>query len=373
MVRARLPVLFAVVLHAGCSVDNPSAGSVPPTPAVAARVAAAISSDQVPTDPDDPAIWLHPTDPARSLVIGTNKVAAPEGALVVYGLDGRIRQTISGIDRPNNVDVEYGFVFAGKPIDIVVTTERLRHQLRVFRIDPADGRLIGIGEVPVLAGQAGEGAEPMGIALYKRPADARIFAIVAPKTGATSDYLWQYLLTDSGRSSVQGRLVRRFGTFSGLGPQPDEEGEIEAVVVDDELGYVYYADEQFGIRKWHADPDHAEAGRELAVIGRSQYAGDREGLAIITASGGGGYLLSSDQIEGGTILRVYRRRGPAERPHDHGDAVFSVETPADSTDGVDATSAPLPGFPEGMVVMMNSEPRNFLFFRWDDLVAGARR
>jgi 3-phytase len=367
-------LLSSVIFVAGCGNGNDiTAGSAPPPVVVATRVEAAVSSDQVPTDPDDPAIWLHPTNPAQSLVIGTNKVAAPDGALVVYGLDGKIRQTISGIDRPNNVDVEYGFRHGAEAIDIAVTTERLKHRLRVFRIDPVKGTLVGIGEVPVLVGQTGEAAEPMGIALYKRPSDSRIFAIVAPKTGGKSDYLWEYALTDSGSGRITGRLVRRFGTFSGIGPVPDEEGEIEAVAVDDELGYVYYADERFGIRKWHADPDHADAGRELAVIGQSSYMGDREGLAIITSPGGLGYLVSSDQIEGGTILRVYRRSGPPDRPHEHGDALFSVETPADATDGVDATSAPLPGFPKGMVVMMNSEPKNFLFFRWDQLEKAGRR
>ena len=48
------------------------------------------------------------------------KVAAPAGAIVVYGLDGKIRQTIGGIDRPNNVDVEYGFRFGGQSVDIAV-------------------------------------------------------------------------------------------------------------------------------------------------------------------------------------------------------------------------------------------------------------
>jgi 3-phytase len=370
---ASLLILSATAAIAACGKgQEASTVGAPPPSVVATRLEAAVSSEQVPTDPDDPAIWLHPTNPAQSLVIGTNKVAAPDGALVVYGLDGRIRQTISGIDRPNNVDVEYGFRLGGDLIDIAVTTERLKHRLRVFRIDPAKGNLTGIGDIPVLAGQTGDAAEPMGIALYKRPSDSRVFAIVAPKTGARSEYLWQYALTDAGHRTVGGRLVRRFGTFSGIGPVPDEEGEIEAVAVDDELGYVYYADERFGIRKWHADPDHVDAGRELAVIGQSTYTGDREGLAMMTGPGGAGYLLSSDQIEGGTILRVYRRGGPAGRPHDHGDALFSVLTPADSTDGIEATSSPLPDFPNGMVVMMNSEPKNFLFFRWDELEKAGR-
>ena len=68
---------------------------------------------------------MHPTDPSRSLIIGTVKVAAPAGAVVAYGLDGQIRQMIPGIDRPNNIDVEYGIRLRGQPVDIAVATERL--------------------------------------------------------------------------------------------------------------------------------------------------------------------------------------------------------------------------------------------------------
>ena len=38
-----------------------------------------------------------------------------------------------------------------------------------------------------------------------------------------------------------------------------------------------YSDERFGIRKWHADPNHPDAAKELAVLGRDGYQGDREG------------------------------------------------------------------------------------------------
>ena len=56
----------------------------------------AVRTESVTDDPDDPAIWVHPTDPGRSLIIGTNKVKAPTGAVVVFGLDGKIRQTVAG-------------------------------------------------------------------------------------------------------------------------------------------------------------------------------------------------------------------------------------------------------------------------------------
>ena len=40
---------------------------------------------------DDPAIWVHPTTPADSLVIGNDK----KGALEVYALDGSRIQRIT--------------------------------------------------------------------------------------------------------------------------------------------------------------------------------------------------------------------------------------------------------------------------------------
>jgi 3-phytase len=206
------------------------------------------STAQVPNDPDDPALWVHPGDPARSLILGTDKMAVT-GGLYVFRLDGTVMQAITPIDRPNNVDVEYGLPVGGRTVDIAVVTERKQRRLRVFAI-PADGGMlydVAPGGIPVLGGQEGEAGEPMGVALYKRPRDGAIFAIVAPKTGAATDYLWQYRLRAAG-SRVEGQLVRRFGAFSRQGAAPGEIGEIEAVVADDDRGYVYYADERFGVR-----------------------------------------------------------------------------------------------------------------------------
>jgi 3-phytase len=294
-------------------------------------------------------------------------VAAPSGAVVAFGLDGRTRQTIAGIDRPNNIDVEYGVVVGGRTMDIAVVTERLQHRLRVFEIEPAEGRLVEHARVPVLAGEAGERAEPMGIALYVRPSDRALFAIVAPKTGSATGYLAQYRLADDGRGTLGATLVRRFGAFSDRRDTGGELGEIEAVVVDDELGFVYYADELHGIRKGYADPDHPDADRELAVFGTSGYVADREGLAIYPTGPGTGFVISTDQIDGGSVLKFYPREGRAGTPHDHGLPLFEVQTPSDATDGIEAVHATFPGFPDGLIVMMNSAPRNFLVFDWRDI------
>ncbi len=323
----------------------------------------AAATEAVGEDPDDPAIWIHPSDPRQSLILGTDKTAAPRGSLFVFGLDGKVRHKISGLDRPNNVDVEYGFRLGGRRVDIAAVTERYKQRLRVFRIAP-DGSISDISSLDglrVFAGASGEAAAPMGIGLYRRPRDGAVFAIVSPKTGPREGYLEQYRLEDDGTGRVRAVRVRRFGRFSGA-------GEIEAVAVDDALGYVYYADEGDGIHKYHADPDHPGAARELAHFGKTGFSGDREGIAIYARGDGTGYVVCTDQLDGGSEYHIYAREGAPGRPHDHSELLKIVRGGADATDGIEVTSAPLgPEFPRGILVAMNSGPRNFLIYRWQDI------
>lgn len=373
----RISVALAALASFGACHQAPPAAqtaappaAVAPAAAASAGVAPALATDPVAHDPDDPAIWLHPSDPGRSLILGTDKVAAT-GALYVFGLDGKVRQTIGPLDRPNNVDVEYGVRLGARTVDVAVVTERKQHRLRAFAIPADGGALTDLAPrgLPVLEGMSGLESEPMGIALYKRPRDGAVFAIVAPKLGGARNYLWQYRLDAGADGAPRLTRVRRFGAFSGLGPGPGEAGEIEAVVVDDELGFVYYSDERFGIRKWAADPDDPAAATELAVFGRDGYLGDREGLAIYPTGPGRGFIVSSDQVEAATRVRLYPREGVGLAPHVH-EPIATIVTRSDETDGLDALAAPLPGFPQGLLVMMNSGPKNFLVYRWQDVVRG---
>jgi 3-phytase len=358
MGTARVIASLALVTLATADLPLAPARSAQP---VDPPLAPARSTEPVPHDADDPAIWVNRADPAASLIVATDK-NRERGGLYVFGLDGRVRSSFTPLDRPNNVDIEYGLPLGRRPTDIVVATEREKHRLRVFAIDArASLRDLAPNGIPVLEGQTGDAAEPMGVGLYKRPRDGAVFAIVAPKTGPARDYLWEYRLADDGAGGVRGTLVRRFGAFSGT-------QEIEAVAVDDELGFVYYSDELFGIRKYAADPDAPGADRELAVFGTDAYLGDREGLGIFTRPDGTGFIVSSDQVPGATRLQVYPREGSAGDPHAH-PRLAIIPTVADETDGLEVTSTPLPGFPGGLLVMMNSGGRNFLLFQWTAVAA----
>jgi 3-phytase len=201
---------------------------------------------------------------------------------------------------------------------------------------------------------------PMGIALYRRPRDGAVFAIVGGKSGPSNGYLAQYRLEDDGAGRVKMTRVREFGRYSG-------KKEIESIAVDAELGYIYYSDETFGVRKYAADPDAPDADRELATFGTSGYASDHEGISIYKLDAKTGYVLVSDQQA--NQFRIYKREGEPGRPHEHA-LVKTVPVAATDSDGSEVTSLALgPKFPHGLFVAMSND-RVFHYYSWDD-IAGA--
>ncbi|MGB5894744.1 MAG: phytase [Ignavibacteriaceae bacterium] len=325
-----------------------------------------IKTDPVKHDTDDPAIWINQEDPSKSLIIGTDK--DEDGALFVFNLDGNVieEKTVRDLKRPNNVDVEYGIILNGVATDIAVTTERLTNKIRVFSLP--DMVEVDNGGIVVFEGE--ELNLPMGIALYKRPADGAIFAIVGRKEGPVDLYLWQYLLEDDGSGNVKATKVRSFGSYSGL-------KEIESIAVDDQLGYVYYSDEQYGVRKYHADPDAPDADKELGIIYTQDYLDDNEGISIYCIDDKTGYILVSDQRA--NRFRIYPREGtPAEidiedpedsepaRPHLH-KLIKIVYLTTNNSDGSDVTNVALnETFPVGLFVAM-SDDSTFEFYDWADI------
>lgn len=305
-------------------------------------------------DSDDPAIWIDTLNPSRSLVIGTDK-GDSTGGLYVFSLDGRIDSTRTRrpLKRPNNVDVITGVPFMGQQIDVAVTAERGTQSLRIFRLPdmtPLDG-----GGIPVFDGDVSRA--PMGVALYRRPRDGAVFAIVGGKSGPSSGYLWQYRLVDTGKGTLSATRVRAFGTYSG-------RKEIEAIAVDQQLGFVYYSDETVGIRKYHADPDHADADKELALFGTTGFVSDHEGIAVYPTSDSTGYLVVSDQQ--GHRLQLFPREGAKNAPHTH-TALATIPVAAQETDGLEVTARALsPAFPEGLLVMMSTN-KTFHFYDWRDV------
>jgi 3-phytase len=305
-------------------------------------------------DTDDPAIWVNAQDPAQSLVIGTDKDS--DGGLYVFDLQGKelTSKTVHGLKRPDNVDLGYGLKLGGQPTDVALVTERETGKLRAFRLP--DMQPLDHGNLDVFVDAPPEQRMPMGVAIYTRPTDGAMFAVVGRKTGPREGYLAQYRLADDGAGQLAMTLVRTFGTWSG-------KKEIEAIAVDNELGFIYYSDEGVGVRKYYADP--AKGNAELALFAKTGFTEDHEGISIYKTGPATGYILVSDQAA--STFRFFLRQGTAANPNAHPE-VRAVPVAAHFSDGSDVTSVPLNAqFSHGLFVAM-SDNRTFHYYRWEDLL-----
>ena len=307
-----------------------------------------IITENVKYDTDDPAIWINPDDASKSMIAGADKDT--DGAIYAFDLDGKIIEstTIRGIKRPNNVDLRYGFpITDSTQTDIIAFTERERKMLRIYSVPdmkPLDG-----GGFPVFADEANEEFQyPMGISLYKSAVDGAFYAIVGRKTGPLEDYLYQYKITTKSESLVGFDLVRKFGNFSG-------KKEIEAIAVDDALGYVYYSDEGESVKKYYAEP--SKGNEQLASFGSEDFLEDIEGIAIAAFEDGSGMIIVSDQQHG--QFNIYDRKT--------NELVRILNLATTETDGCEAVTVSLNDtFKTGLFVAMNDDG-TFYYYDLDKL------
>ncbi|EJL69611.1 phytase [Chryseobacterium populi] len=305
---------------------------------VGKKIKPAIITDQVTYDTDDPAIWINPADASKSIIIGTDKDS--NGGLYAFDLNGKIIHRVSGLQRPNNVDIEYGFPLSGNKTDIAAVTERETNKVKLYALPD----LKEVGEFSVFDGETERG--PMGISMYKNPATGEISVIAGRKSGPADGYLWQYKLSEKD-GKITGEVVRKFGKYSGL-------KEIESIAVDDELGYIYYSDEQFGVHQYYADP--AKGNEELLVFGKGDFKSDVEGISIYPTSATTGYILVSNQQK--DTFNVYLRENPAKG------RIAEIPVSTSESDGSEVTNVNLgPQFPKGILVAM-SNGKVFHMYDW---------
>src|SRR5919108_3007558 len=122
--------LLAVMLVCGLAWLLASAAGAQTPPAPVEEVAATVETAPVRSGgdaADDPAIWVHPADPALSTIIGTDNHAG----LAVYDLAGRELQFLPDGDL-NNVDLRPGFLLGGQAVALVTAGNRSNNSLAVY-------------------------------------------------------------------------------------------------------------------------------------------------------------------------------------------------------------------------------------------------
>ena len=275
---------------------------------------------------DDVAIWIHPTNPSLSTIIGSDK----GGNLEVYDLTGAVLQRIPF--RPNNIDLRYNFPLGIEKVTLVTGIDRDAHRIFAYKVNPQTRLLEDVSSnQPYLNGF-------IGSTMYVSPVTGKYYVFTN-----IGKVLKQYELSDNGIGQVAVTLVRSV-TFG------SSNSQTEGVVADDVHGTVYVSEETVAIWKLGAEPTD---GNTKVMVDRpisqgGHFQPDIEGLTIYYKSNGTGYLIGSSQGNGS--FTVYTREGNNSYLGTFNIADGAIDA-VNGTDGIDVTNFPLgPSFPYGVFI-----------------------
>lgn len=296
---------------------------------------------------DDATLWVNPSDPSQSLIIGTNK----KRGLAVYDLAGKQLQFLPD-GNMNNVDHRDGFPLGAEKISLVTSSNRTNNSIGIYRINPASRRLEDVAARRIL------NSEAYGACMYHSRKTNKFYYIGTSKRG----FVEQFELFDDGKGRVDARLTRRFKVGT----------QLEGCVADDELGHLYIGEETVGIWKYQAEPD-AKLDRVKVdrVRGDGHIGGDVEGLTIAYGKDGKGYLIASSQSDNTYV--VYQREGDNAYVKKFRIAAGNGIDEVTNTDGIYVTTANLgPGFPRGVFIAQDGvndkANQNFKLVPWHLIV-----
>jgi len=329
----------ALALLAACATVSPTpvAQNAPTIPAFAETDPVDTAADAA----DDPAIWRNRADPARSLVIGTDKKAG----IHVYNLTGR-RLSFTPATRLNNVDLREVGTGTDRRV-IAAASDRadvdVAH-VSLFTLDTRAAKLVPIGRYRVGPGEA------YGMCLWTRTRDQTLFGFVVMKDGRIDQ-----VRIDMSTPRPVVTTVRSMKLAS----------QAEGCVVDDRTGLLYVAEEDVGLWRFAADPAAPVTATPIARVDGKTLVADAEGLALAPAGRTGGYLVASSQ--GDNAYTLYRLPGVtyAGRFRIRGGAIDGTS----DTDGIDLMLGDFgPDYPQGLFVAQDGdnapETQNFKYVSW---------
>ncbi|MBY8871399.1 phytase [Micromonospora sp. PLK6-60] len=371
---------------------------------------------------DDPAIWVHPTDSHRSMVI----VTAKEGGLRVYDLGSRELQSLPATEAPradgapgryNNVDIAYGIGLAGRRVDVAVVSDRYNDQLRFFAIDPA-GATARTPLVEVTAAEqrflfnpdraaVDEEHTAYGLAVWQpRPGEA--YAVVTQEgtttiaTARIGEVGGRLGYTDVRRLDMPGEFRLPDGTTWVPCDEPGVRPQLEGLAVDQASGTLYAAQEDVGLWRLRlplgpdSRPQLVDRVRDFGIhdaydseteecapidpdakgYGGNLLTADAEGVDIYYGPGATGYLLVSSQ--GDDTFAVYERQGANRAVGSFRVRGVAGVDDVNGSDGLAVTNRPVGGYRQGLFVT-HDEPEtgpdvdgerdatNFSYVSWGDI------
>lgn len=329
-------------------------------------------------DADDVAFWIHPTDNAKSLVIGTQKVAGYS----IYDVKGKTLVDVNpGNIRFNNVDVMYGFNLNGQAVDIALFTDRITNKFAIYKIQDTAPYIVDVTDYTsseLFSAKVAGDDTAYGEAVYKSPISGKFYAF------ATQNGYWnaaQFELVAIG-DKIGWTKVRTITLEA-----DDEDKHAEGFVVDQEYGKAYVAQEGVGIYMFDAEPGGSATLKLteadfLNKEGENGLVEDLEGIAIYYKDDGKGYVFVSSQ--GNNTYGVFDRtkvdtKNTYLKSFAIADDTNGIDG-ASETDSIDVTNIALGSeFPNGAFIVQDgmdttADPddieTNFKWVKWEDIAEG---
>lgn len=326
----------------------PPAPAPPVTVAVpaAAETTAVMSADDA---ADDPAIWRDRRDPARSLIVATDK---KEG-LNVYSLDGKLRSNLPA-GRVNNVDLRT--VGHGRSARIIVGASDRSDvgagKVALFELDPQAATLRALGRFPA------DVAEAYGFCFYQ-PRRGPLYAFTVGKDGTITQ-----AQIDVAGTAPAVRVVRRMKLAT----------QAEGCVVDDRTGQLYVAEEDVGLWRFAAAVDGSAVPVAIAKVDGATLVADAEGVALAKRGRSGGYLIVSSQGDSAYAVYALPDTRYVGRFRIAGGAIDGTS----DTDGIELLLGDFgPRYPRGLFVAQDGdntpEAQNFKLVSWDAILRALKR
>jgi myo-inositol-hexaphosphate 3-phosphohydrolase len=283
---------------------------------------------------DDPAVWVNPSSPASSLVIGNDK----QGALETYDLSGAHVQTVVAGSTWGNVDVRQGVTIGNFTGDLVAGVSS---GVRFYKVNPATRMLSAVNDTTLATG-LGE-----GLCMYQSPTSHKVYGFGITIQGI----LTQYEILDSDNDGLlETHTVRTF----------DIGSEAEGCVADDDTGALYVSQEDVALWRYDAEPTGGTTRESVDVLtgAGGHLANDIEGVTLVDQANGGGYIIASSQNvanPNASYFNVYKRGAGNAFVNTFRVANGTSSDDCDRTDGVTAVTANLgSAFPNGMFVCQDN-------------------
>ncbi len=294
---------------------------------------------------DDPAIWVNPNDPSKSLILGTNK----QSGIYVYDLSGAQKQFLP-VGRVNNVDVR-SVNINGDERHIAAASNRTANTITVMEIDVESTEVKTIGEFPV------NDPEVYGYCLGLGQ-DGSLLSFVNTKSAKV--FVHRIHLDTFRAEEV---AIWSFGS------------QMEGCANDDDANILFLGEEERGL--WRVIHENGvEIKREImdTIANNQGLVADVEGVDIWVGPNDEGYVIVSSQAADRYV--VYSRTAPYEKV-----GIINIKPNADGTidgvshtDGLTVSSAYLGNnLPSGLLVVQddaNTEPRanqNFKLVDWREV------